>query len=157
MNDRKIMLTEEGLEKIKKELHELKTVKRKEIAEKINNAVAFGEIAENAEYRAAKNEQAFIEGRILTLEKVIENYELIDRSKNDHTVVSPGSKIVVEDLKKKEKLEYTLVDYVESDPSSGKISIASPIGKSVLGKKVGDKVKIRVPAGNLNYKILEIK
>ncbi len=157
MNDRKIMLTEEGLEKIKKELHELKTVKRKEIAEKINNAVAFGEIAENAEYRAAKNEQAFIEGRILTLEKVIENYELIDRSKNDHTVVSPGSKIVVEDLKKKEKIEYTLVDYVESDPSSGKISIASPIGKSVLGKKVGDKVKIRVPAGNLNYKILEIK
>jgi len=157
MNDRKIMLTEEGLEKIKKELHELKTVKRKEIAEKINNAVAFGEIAENAEYRAAKNEQAFIEGRILTLEKVIENYELIDRSKNDHTVVSPGSRIVVEDLKKKEKNEYTLVDYVESDPSSGKISIASPIGKSVLGKKVGDKVKIRVPAGNLNYKILEIK
>jgi len=151
------MLTEEGLEKIKKELHELKTVKRKEIAEKINNAVAFGEIAENAEYRAAKNEQAFIEGRILTLEKVIENYELIDRSKNDHTVVSPGSRIVVEDLKKKEKNEYTLVDYVESDPSSGKISIASPIGKSVLGKKVGDKVKIRVPAGNLNYKILEIK
>lgn len=157
MNDRKIMLTEEGLEKIKKELHELKTVKRKEIAEKISNAVAFGEIAENAEYRAAKNEQAFIEGRILTLEKVIENYELIDRSKNDHTVVSPGSKIVVEDLKKKEKFEYTLVDYVESDPSSGKISIASPIGKSILGKKVGDKVKIRVPAGNLNYKILEIK
>ncbi|MFW6148847.1 MAG: transcription elongation factor GreA [Atribacterota bacterium] len=157
MNDRKIMLTEEGLEKIKKELHELKTVKRKEIAEKISNAVAFGEIAENAEYRAAKNEQAFIEGRILTLEKVIENYELIDRSKNDHTVVSPGSKIIVEDLKKKEKLEYTLVDYVESDPSSGKISIASPIGKSILGKKVGDKLKIRVPAGNLNYKILEIK
>jgi len=151
------MLTEEGLEKIKKELHELKTVKRKEIAEKISNAVAFGEIAENAEYRAAKNEQAFIEGRILTLEKVIENYELIDRSKNDHTVVSPGSKIIVEDLKKKEKLEYTLVDYVESDPSSGKISIASPIGKSILGKKVGDKLKIRVPAGNLNYKILEIK
>ena len=157
MNDRKIMLTEEGLEKIKKELHELKTVKRKEIAEKIKNAVAFGEIAENAEYRAAKNEQAFIEGRILTLEKVIENYELIDRSKNGHTVISPGSIIVVEDLKKKEKIEYKLVDYVESDPSSGKISIASPIGKSVLGKKVGDKVKIRVPAGNLNYKILEIK
>jgi transcription elongation factor GreA len=157
MNDRKIMLTEEGLEKLKAELHELKTVKRKEIAEKISHAVAFGEIAENAEYRAAKNEQAFIEGRILTLEKVIENCELIDNSKNDHTVVSPGSQIVVEDLKKKEKFEYTLVDYIESDPSSGKISIASPIGKSVLGKKVGDKVKIRVPAGSLHYKILEIK
>jgi transcription elongation factor GreA len=157
MNDRKIMLTEEGLEKVKAELHELKTVKRKEIAEKISHAVAFGEIAENAEYRAAKNEQAFIEGRILTLEKVIENCELIDMSKNDHTVVSPGSSIVVEDLKKKEKVEYTLVDYIESDPSSGKISIASPIGKSLLGKKVGDKFKIRVPAGSLHYKILEIK
>lgn len=157
MNDRKIMLTEEGFEKVKKELYELKTVKRKEIAEKISSAVAFGEIAENAEYRAAKNEQAFIEGRILTLEKIIENCELIDKSKNDNTVVSPGSEIVVEDLKKKEKIEYTLVDYVESDPASGKISIASPIGKAILGKKVGDKVKIRVPAGNIHYTILEIK
>ena len=151
------MLTEEGLEKIKKELHELKTVKRKEIAEKISSAVTFGEIAENAEYRAAKNEQAFIEGRILTLEKIIENCELIDKSKNDNHFVSPGSEIVVEDLKKKEKINYTLVDYVESDPGSGKISIASPIGKAVLGKKVGEKVKIRVPAGNIHYKILEIK
>lgn len=157
MNDRKFMLTEEGLEKIKKELHELKTVKRKEIAEKISSAVAFGEISENAEYRAAKNDQAFIEGRILTLEKIIENCELIDKSKNDNTFVSPGSEIVVEDLKKKEKITYTLVDYIESDPASGKISIASPIGKSMLGKKVGDKVKIRVPAGNIHYKILEIK
>ncbi len=157
MNDRKFMLTEEGLEKIKKELHELKTVKRKEIAEKISSAVAFGEISENAEYRAAKNDQAFIEGRILTLEKIIENCELIDKSKNDNTFVSPGSEIVVEDLKKKEKITYTLVDYIESDPASGKISIASPIGKSMLGKKAGDKVKIRVPAGNIHYKILEIK
>ncbi len=157
MNDRKIMLTEEGLEKIKRELHELKTAKRKEIAEKISSAVAFGEISENAEYRAAKNEQAFIEGRILTLEKIIENCELIDKSKNDNTYVSPGSEVVVEDLKKKEKIKYTLVDYIESDPGSGKISIASPIGKAVLGKKVGEKVKIRVPAGSIQYKILEIK
>ncbi len=150
------MLTEEGLEKIKKELHELKTIKRKEIAEKISSAVAFGEIAENAEYRAAKNEQAFIEGRILTLEKIVENCELIDKSKNDNSFVAPGSEIVVEDLKKKEKIKYILVDYIESDPGSGKISIASPIGKAVLGKKVGEKVKIRVPAGNIQYKILEI-
>lgn len=157
MNDRRFMLTEEGLDKIKKELQELKTVKRKEIAEKISSAVAFGEISENAEYRAAKNEQAFIEGRILTLEKIIENYELIDKSKNDNTFVSPGSEIVVEDLKKKEKIKYILVDYIESDPSCGKISIASPIGKALLGKKVGEKVKIRVPAGNIEYKVLDIK
>ncbi|MDD4362635.1 MAG: transcription elongation factor GreA [Atribacterota bacterium] len=157
MNDRKFMLTEEGLEKLKSELYELKTIKRKEIAEKISHAVAFGEIAENAEYRSAKNEQAFIEGRILTLEKIIENCEIIDKTKNDNTFVSPGSEIIVEDLKKKEKIKYILVDYIESDPASGKISIASPIGKSILGKKVGDKVKIRVPAGSINYKILEIR
>jgi len=150
------MLTEEGLERIKEELHELKTVKRKEIAEKISSAVAFGEISENAEYRTAKNEQAFIEGRILTLEKIIENCELIDRSKNDNTYVAPGSEIIVEDLKKKEQIKYILVDYIESDPASGKISIASPIGKAVLGKKVGDKVKIRVPAGSIQYKIVDI-
>lgn len=157
MSDRKFMLTEEGLEKIKNELNELKTVKRKEIAEKIKSAVAFGEIAENAEYRAVKNEQAFVEGRILTLEKIVENSEIIDRTKNDGIYVSPGSEIVVEDIKKKEKINYTLVDYVESDPGSGKISMTSPIGKAILGKKVGDKVKIRVPAGSLHYKILEIK
>lgn len=157
MNDRKFMLTEEGLEKLKNELNELKTVKRKEIAEKIKSAVAFGEIAENAEYRAVKNEQAFVEGRILTLEKIIENSEIIDRTKNDSTYVSPGSEIVVEDIKKKEKIHYTLVDYVESDPGCGKISMTSPIGKAILGKKVGEKVKIRVPAGSLHYKILEIK
>lgn len=157
MNDRKIMLTEEGLQKVKEELAELKTIKRKEIAEKISHAVAFGEIAENAEYRAAKNEQAFIEGRILTLEKIIENCEIIDKSKNSSAFVAPGSEIVVEDLKKKELVNYTLVDYIESDPGSGKISISSPIGKAVLGKKVGDKVKIRVPAGSIQYKILNIK
>ena len=157
MNEHKFMLTEEGLEKLKKELYELKTVKRKEIAEKISNAIAFGEIAENAEYRAAKNEQAFIEGRILTLEKIIENCEIIDKTKNNNTYVSPGSEVVVEDLKKKEKITYILVDYIESDPGSGKISIVSPIGKALLGKKVGDKVKIRIPAGSLHYKILEIK
>ena len=118
MNDRKFMLTEEGLEKIKTELRELKSVKRKEIAEKISHAVAFGEISENAEYRSAKNEQAFIEGRILTLEKIIENYELIDRSKNDHTLVSPGSKIVVEDLKKKEKNCGHIIRSLPAKPSS---------------------------------------
>ncbi|HPK87438.1 MAG TPA: transcription elongation factor GreA, partial [Atribacterota bacterium] len=101
MSERKFLLTEEGLEKLKNELNELKTVQRKEIAEKIKSAIAFGEIAENAEYRAVKNEQAFIEGRILTLEKIIENSEIIDKTKNDGTFVSPGSEIVVEDIKKK--------------------------------------------------------
>ena len=99
MFDKKVMLTKEGLKKVEEELHHLKRVQRKEIAEKIRNAVSFGEISENAEYNAAKNEQAFIEGRIFTLERIIENYELIDESKKNFDFVSLGSEVFVEDLK----------------------------------------------------------
>ncbi len=156
MFEKKVMLTEEGLKKVEEELHYLKTIKRKEIAEKIRNAVTFGEIAENAEYNSAKNEQAFIEGRILTLEKIIENYELIDKEKNlDY--VSLGSEVLVEDLDNHKKIKYIILDYVESEPDCGKISISSPIGKGILGKKKGEVVEIRVPAGILKFKILEIK
>ncbi len=156
MIEKKVMLTKEGLKKVEEELYYLKTVKRKEIAEKIRNAVSFGEIAENAEYNSAKNEQAFIEGRILTLEKIIENYELIDKEKNlDY--VSLGSEVLVEDLDTHKKVKYTILDYVESEPDCGKISISSPIGKGIFGKKKGEVVEIRVPAGILRFKILEIK
>ncbi|GAB4113057.1 MAG: transcription elongation factor GreA [Candidatus Caldatribacteriota bacterium] len=156
MFEKKVMLTEEGLKKVEEELRYLKTVKRKEIAEKIRNAVTFGEIAENAEYNSAKNEQAFIEGRILTLEKIIENYELIDKEKNlDY--VSLGSEVLVEDLDNHKKIKYIILDYVESEPDCGKISISSPIGKGLLGKKKGEVAEIRVPAGVLRFKILEIK
>jgi len=157
MLDKKVMLTEEGLKKVVEELRYLKRVKRKEIAEKIRNAVTFGEIAENAEYNAAKNDQAFIEGRILALERIIENYELIDNEKKDPNCVSLGSEVLVEDLKSKKKSRYIILDYVESEPDCGKISISSPIGKAILGRKKGDVVEIRVPAGNLKYKILDIK
>jgi len=156
MLDKKVMLTEEGLKKVEDELNYLKRVKRKEIAEKIRNAVSFGEIAENAEYNSAKNEQAFIEGRILTLEKIIENYELIDKEENPD-YVSLGSEVLVEDLDSKKKIKYTILDYVESEPDCGKISISSPIGKAILERKKGDIVEIRVPAGHLKYKILDIK
>jgi len=154
--DKKVMLTEEGLKKVQEELHYLKSVKRKDIAEKIRNAVTFGEISENAEYNAAKNEQAFIEGRVLALEKIIENYELIDKEENPDCVLL-GSEVLIKDMKNKKKCKYTILDYVESEPDCGKISISSPIGKALLGKKKGDVVKIRVPAGNLEYKILDIE
>jgi len=152
----KVMLTEEGLKKVQEELNYLKRVKRKEIAEKIRNAVTFGEIAENAEYSAAKNEQAFVEGRILALEKIIENYELIDKEENPDCVLL-GSEVLIKDMKNKKKCKYTILDYVESEPDCGKISVSSPIGKALLGKKKGDIVKIRVPAGHLEYKILDIE
>jgi len=154
--DKKVMLTEEGLKKVQEELHYLKRVKRKEIAEKIRNAVTFGEISENAEYNAAKNEQAFIEGRVLALEKIIENYELIDKEENPDCVLL-GSEVLIKDMKNKKKCKYTILDYVESEPDCGKISVSSPIGKALLGKKKGDIVKIRVPAGHLEYKILDIE
>lgn len=157
MLDKKVMLTKEGLKKVEEELYYLKTVKRKDIAEKIRNAVTFGEIAENAEYNAAKNEQAFIEGRILTLIKIIENYELIDEKNKDLNFVSLGSEVIVKDLKNNQKITYIILDYVESEPDFGKISTSSPIGKALLGKKKGDIVEIRVPAGYLKYKILDIK
>jgi len=156
MFDKKVMLTEEGLKKVEEELSYLKRIKRKEIAEKIRNAVSFGEIAENAEFNSVKNEQAFIEGRIFTLEKIIENYELIDKEENPR-YVSLGSEVFVEDLESKKKITYIILDFVESEPDCGKISISSPIGKTILGRKKGDIVEIRVPAGNLKYKILDIK
>ena len=154
--DRKVMLTEEGLKKVQEELHYLKRVKRKEIAEKIRNAVTFGEIAENAEYNSVKNEQSFIEGRILALEKIIENYELIDKEENPDCVLL-GSDVLIKDMKSKKECKYTILDYVESEPDCGKISISSPIGRALLGKKKGDLVEVRVPAGHIKYKILDIK
>ncbi len=154
--DKKVMLTEEGLKKVQEELHYLKRVKRKEIAEKIRNAVTFGEISENAEYNAAKNEQAFIEGKVLALEKIIENYELIDKEENPDCVLL-GSEVLIKDMKSKKECKYTILDYVESEPDCGKISISSPIGKALLGKRKGDIVEIRVPAGHIKYKVLDIK
>ena len=150
------MVTEEGLKKVQEELYYLKSVKRKEIAEKIRNAVTFGEIAENAEYNSVKNEQSFIEGRILALEKIIENYELIDKEENPDCVLL-GSEVLIKDMTSKKKFKYTILDYVESEPDCGKISISSPIGRALIGKKKGDLVEVRVPAGHVKYKILDIK
>jgi len=157
MLDKKVMLTKEGLKKVEDELSQLKRVKRKEIAEKIRSAVSFGEIAENAEYNAAKNEQAFIEGRIFTLERIIENYELIDESKKNSEFISLGSEVYVKDLKLNKDIRFIILDYVEAEPDFGKISISSPIGKALLGKKKGDIVEVRVPAGQLKFQVLDIK
>jgi len=156
MLDRKVMVTEEGLKKVQEELYYLKSVKRKDIAEKIRNAVTFCEIAENAEYNEVKNEQSFIEGRILALEKIIENYELIDKEENPDCVLL-GSEVLTKDMKSKKECTYTILDYVESEPDCGKISISSPIGRALLGKKKGDLVEVRVPAGHVKYKILDIR
>ena len=157
MKDEKVMLTREGLEKIKKELKYLKEVERPEVAQKIREALAFGDLSENAEYVAAKDRQAFVEGRILSLEKILENYELIDESKRKDGVVSVGSKVKIKDTRTKTTLELTIVGSPETDPLSGKISRNSPLGKALLGKKKGDIVSVKVPAGLVQYKILKVE
>lgn len=152
-----VILTYEGLKKLEEELEYLKTVKRAEVAEKIKQARAFGDLSENSEYDEAKNEQAFIEGRIATLEAMLKNAKVIDEEDIKLDQVSIGCTVKVYDESYNEEVEYTIVGSAEVDPMNSKISDESPIGKALLGKKVGDVVSVEVPAGIIKLKILEIR
>lgn len=156
MKEKDVMLTVTGLKQLEDELTQLKTVKRRQVAERIKQAIEFGDISENSEYEDAKNEQAFIEGRILTLEKMLRNAKLIDDENLDNDVVSLGSKVILKDLEFGDMLEYTLVGSVEADPDANKISNESPVGKAILGKPKGNIVEVNVPAGVLKYEIVDI-
>jgi transcription elongation factor GreA len=157
VGEKEVFLTEEGFKKLEEELEILKTVKRKEVAERIKQAIEFGDISENSEYDDAKNEQAFIEGRILTLEKQLRNAAIIKSSDRSTDMVSLGSTIVLKDLEYGDVLEYEIVGSMEADPTKKKISNESPVGMAVLGQKVGSVVTVAVPAGVVNYEILEIR
>lgn len=156
MAEKQVMLTEEGLRKIEDKLEHLKTVRRGEVAERIKQAIEFGDISENSEYEDAKNEQAFIEGEIMTLEKMLRNSQLIEDGQGNDTV-HLGNTVVIKDLEFDEDLEYTLVGSAEADPTELKISNESPVGEAILGQKVGSTIEVHVPAGVLRYKIVEIK
>jgi transcription elongation factor GreA len=156
MTEKEVILSLEGLKKFEQELEHLKSVKRREVAERIKTAREFGDISENSEYEEAKNEQAFVEGRILTLEKLLRNAKLMDEVEGDPNVSRVGSTVKVEDLEMKETLEYTIVGTNEANPLENRISNESPVGKSLLGKKVGATVEIQVPAGSIRYKVLSI-
>jgi len=157
MSEKEIILTQDGLRKLEEELEHLKSVKRREVAERIKIAIGYGDISENSEYEDAKNEQAFIEGRVIMLEKMLRNARIINDDEIDTETVSIGSKVVLEDLEFGEKEEYTIVGTAESDPSQNKISNESPVGKALLGKKKGSVVEVNVPAGIIKYKIVDIK
>lgn len=148
-------ITQEGLEKLKKELHELKTTTRQEIARRIQEAKELGDLSENAEYVAAKEAQSLNDRRILELEKVIKEATTIKKEEGIVGIVQIGSTIVVENNKTTKQL--TIVGSNEADPTQGKISNESPLGKAFLGHKTGDEVEIKVPSGVTKYKILEIK
>lgn len=152
-----VILTYEGLKKLEEELEYLKTFKRAEVAEKIKQARAFGDLSENSEYDEAKNEQAFIEGRIATIEAMLKNAKVIDEEDIKLDQVSIGCTVKVYDESYNEEVEYTIVGSAEADPMNNKISDESPIGKALLGKKVGDVVSVEVPAGIIKLKILEIR
>ena len=142
-----MILTKDGLKKLQDELENLKSVRRIEVAERIKQAIAFGDISENSEYDDAKNEQAFIEGRIQELEQKLRNVEVISEEKKPKNVVTMGCKV----------MEYTLVGTAEADPEAMRISNESPVGAAILGQKVGKVVEVQAPVGTIKYKIIKIK
>ena len=156
MSEKKTMLTYEGLKKLEAEMQTLKTERRKEVAEKIKDARGQGDLSENAEYDAAKEEQAEIEARVAVLEKMLRNAELIDEEELSEGYVSVGNKVTVLDREFNEQVEYLLVGSAEADPIGGKISNESPLGEALLGHVAGDVVSVDTPDGIVEYEIIAI-
>ncbi len=150
-------MTKAGKEKIEQELEHLKTVKRKEVVERIKIARGFGDLSENSEYDAAKDEQAFVEGRISLLENMIRKAVIIEDVAEDTNTVSLGKTVTFLELPDGEEETYTIVGSAEADPFEGKISNDSPIAKSLIGKQVGDQVSVQTPGGDMQVKIVSIK
>jgi len=154
---KEILISHERLKALQEELEILKTKTRKDVAEKIKQALSFGDLSENSEYDEAKNEQAEVENRILEIENTLKNARIIDQDDIDTTIVSIGSKVLLLDLTYNEEVTYTIVGSLEADPLNNKISNESPVGKALLGHKVNDEVTVSVPSGSeLKFKILDI-
>lgn len=150
-------MTQAGKEKLEQELEQLKTVKRKEVVERIKIARSFGDLSENSEYDSAKEEQAFVEGRITTLENMIRNAKIIEEDEMQSDTVSLGRSVTFVELPDGEEETYTIVGSAEADPFEGKISNDSPIAKSLMGRKVGDEVSVQTPGGEMSVRIVTIK
>lgn len=157
MVNKEIIVTASGYKKLEEELEQLKTVKRHDVTEKIKNAVSYGDITENSEYEDAKNEQAFVEGRILTIENMLRNAKVIKDDEVYTDKVSVGSTVELKDIEFDETVEYTIVGSTEADPSANLISNESPLGSAILGRKKNDIVDVNAPSGVVKYKILSIK
>ncbi len=148
--------TKEGLDKLKDELEQLKSVERPSISQQIAEAREKGDLSENAEYDAAKNAQGMLELKISKMENILSNARVIDESQLDNDKISILSKVKLKNLKNNASMSYTLVPENEADIKSGKISVSSPIAKGLLGKKVGEKVEIQVPAGLLAFEVMNV-
>jgi len=156
MIDKEVILTYEGLKKLEDELENLKSVKRREIAERIKAALAFGDLSENAEYDEAKNDQAYVEARIAHIENMLKHAKVIDEDEITTDTVGLGTKVKVLDIDENEDVEYTIVGSAEADPSNFKISNESPVGRALIGLAVGNEAKVLVPDGIINIRVLEI-
>lgn len=156
IDEKEVILTLAGFKKLEEELNQCKTVKRGEVAGRIKQAIDFGDISENSEYDDAKNDQAFIEGRIITLEKMLRNSRVINEVEGKD-IVEVGAKVRLKDVDFGDEEEYSIVGSAEADPGSNKISNESPVGKAVLGLPKGAVVEVNAPAGVLHYQILNIK
>lgn len=157
MAEKKVVLTYEGLKNMEAELENLKTVRRKEVAEKIKEARGQGDLSENAEYDAAKEEQAEIEARIVTLEKMLRNAEVIDDDGSAKDTIGLGTTVTLLDVEFEEEMEYTIVGSAEADPMNGRISNESPVGMGLLGHKKGETITIETPDGEIIFKVLQIR
>lgn len=155
--DKKNILTYEGLKKLEDELEELKVVKRKEVAQKIKEAREQGDLSENAEYDAAKDEQRDIEARIEEIEKILKNADVVVEEEVEIDKISIGCSVRILDCEFDEELEYKIVGSTEANSLKGKISNESPVGRALIGAKVGDVIKVETQVGDLEYKVLEIQ
>ena len=155
--DKKNLLTYEGLQKLESELHNLKVVKRKEVAQKIKEAREQGDLSENAEYDAAKDEQRDIEARIDEIEKILKNAEVVVEEEVDLDKISVGCRVKILDMEYDEELDYKIVGSTEANSLEGKISNESPVGKALIGAHKDDIVDVETPAGIMQYKVLSIQ
>ncbi|WP_088007980.1 transcription elongation factor GreA [Indiicoccus explosivorum] len=156
-NEKQYPMTIEGKRKLEEELDFLKTVKRKEVVERIKVARSFGDLSENSEYDSAKEDQAFVEGRISTLESMIRNAVIIEDDEMNNGVVSLGKTVTFVEIPDGDQESYTIVGSAEADPMEGKISNDSPIARSLIGRSVGEKVKVLTPGGEMEIEIVSIK
>lgn len=154
--DKEVIITTAGYEKLMEEYKFLTTKRRKEVAERIKEAISFGDISENSEYEDAKNEQAFVEGRIQQVNDILSKAQVIDTSKSKADKVNLGSWVLLRDLEDDSTIEYQLVGSAEADPGARRISNESPVGQAILGKRPGATVKVRAPQGEFGYEIMQV-
>ena len=156
MDNKQVKLTEDGLKQLEEELEYLKTKKRKEVSEKIKVALGFGDLSENSEYDEAKNEQAQVEARIVSVENMLKNAIVMDESERYTSKVELGATVTIHDIEFDEDITYKIVGSTEADPDEGRLSDESPLGKSLMGKAEGEMIDVDAPAGVIQYKILKI-